>query len=93
MMPAYFQYFSACVEVLGGQARSGLGSCGDRRRGRRRLAPPARAMAGIIGHGRVREEESFCEIFEHRVIPVELPLQRAMRHASTALAHGQGRAV
>jgi hypothetical protein len=53
---------------------------------------PARAChgRGIIGHVRVRVEEGFFEIFEPRVIQVELPLQRAIRHASTALEHGQG---
>ena len=31
-------------------------------------------MAGIIGHVRVRVEESFLQIFERRVIQAELPL-------------------
>jgi hypothetical protein len=47
-------------------------------------------MVGIISHMRVRVEEGFLQIFERRVIQVELPLQRAIRHASTALEHGQG---
>jgi hypothetical protein len=47
-------------------------------------------MAGIIGHVWVSVEEGFLEIFECRVIQVELPLQRAIRHAPTPLEHGQG---
>jgi len=47
-------------------------------------------MDGIIGYVRVRVDEGFFAIFQHRVIQVELSLQRAIRHASTALEHGQG---
>src|SRR4029453_17182840 len=47
-------------------------------------------MAGIFGDVRVGVEEGFFEIFEPRVIQVELPLLRAIRHTSTALGHGQG---
>src|SRR5687767_11433857 len=39
---------------------------------------------------RVRVEEGVLQIFERRVIQVELPLQRAIRHAPTALEHGEG---
>ena len=44
-------------------------------------------MAGIIGHVRVCVEEGFFEIFERRVIQVELPLQRAIRHTASPLEH------
>src|SRR5882724_568189 len=47
-------------------------------------------MAGIIGRVWVRVEEGSFEIFEPRVIQVELPRPRAIRHASTALEPGQG---
>jgi hypothetical protein len=47
-------------------------------------------MAGIIGYMWVCVEEGFFEIFERRVIHVELPLQCAIRHAPTALEPGQG---
>jgi hypothetical protein len=70
-------------------SRGGMGVLRDGLPDRWWIAMPSQALAGIIDHLRVLIEEGFLEILERRVIEVELPFERAIRHPPAALEHGK----